>query len=639
MSEIFGLLNLNSDIIANFALQSHEIDKDIECERILRRSERRLKEIETSMPADSRPNFKQNDVDYIVSQVINALDGAEISFLSVELRIISYNLHRFVNNDCNFEFALRLLDDNWHDIYLNGLFFYLISSWHTISVKLRKSIYAIVKRHLSSYSGNIRKYQVLKQNIDFFDEVGPQRLSKLLRAKNFSIEKSPEILGLRPSDISRTYFSDVIISYVKNKVDIEFREIENILEKHRLDRTRKLIYANLIEDIELTNDIYRQDLLCRSARHVLGDINLSTTWSAFVGATSEDEARLQSAKEIIKTWGARQTVEAFFNICVQDPRRKKNWLNYIGQIADYRIVGSTSTRVKLQSNSSVAPLLRNCFIETNSHINQTAALVLFIRDKIFVEFSDVGSLYIYNSKNRVVNKIKRMRSIDSIADLKDTSIGRAVEQNSSWGAICNDEGCMRHSGDWEARFNKWMSCKLNIQPGEKKLISNYNSNDYCRDDINCEQQISSQNNSGGYNDDDFELYTNFVQKSLFDQSEKQSLSAIDNIQPGARIKEKIQGFYSKWIFDNTCRLIVNKSGLYILIKRSGRTYFLTSSIPEIFAGCNIWLKSQYRNNESYEVQIVNPKMAPKAVGIITTIAGSIEFNPFNSHKVELYKVL
>jgi hypothetical protein len=138
---------------------------------------------------------------------------------------------------------------------------------------------------------------------------------------------------------------------------------------------------------------------------------------------------------------------------------------------DYRIVGSTSVRTKLQANSEVAPLLRSCFIATNSKVSTTAALVLFIKDKVFVEFSDVGSLYIYNATNRIIRDIKKRRTLDSTSDLKDTSVGMAIDQYSSWSYIYNDEGRITHRGEWEERFRRWMREKMDMRPGQKVKYS------------------------------------------------------------------------------------------------------------------------------------------------------------------------
>ena len=60
MSDIYGLLNLNRDILENFALQGRLIENNVETDRILRNATRKLKAIEDKMQDDGkRPEFNQ----------------------------------------------------------------------------------------------------------------------------------------------------------------------------------------------------------------------------------------------------------------------------------------------------------------------------------------------------------------------------------------------------------------------------------------------------------------------------------------------------------------------------------------------------------------------------------------------------
>lgn len=472
MSDIYGLLNLNWDILENFALQGRLIENNVETDRILRNATRKLKAIEDKMQDDGkRPEFNQQSIEAVIEKVKREANGANEEWELKELRLVSYYMVRLRNEQKVFDHALWLLDNNWKDMFVNGLMFFLMNSWNICTDSLLIGVSELIKRHLVNYSGSIKRYLTLKRQTDLLEKAGPVRLATILSAKNIPLEDAPTLLGYKASSLSFPYFSDVIINYFKRKQEIDYDEMENIFSKHSLDRTKKLIYAYLVEKAEDSGDGNFQGSVVRSARRILGDINVSTTWSPFTGATAEDIWQLNKAKDLIIAWGARKTVDAFFDVCVQDPRRRKCWLEYVGSIMDYRIVGSTSVRTKLQSNSEVAPLLKSCFIETNSRISATAALVLFIKDKVFVEFSDVGSLYIYNSSNRVIRDIKRKRYLDSTADLKDTSIGMAIDQYSSWSYLYYDEGRITHRGEWEERFRRWMREKMEMRPGQKVKYS------------------------------------------------------------------------------------------------------------------------------------------------------------------------
>lgn len=49
MSSVYGLLNLNRDILENFALQGRLIENNVETDRILKNATRKLKAIEDRM--------------------------------------------------------------------------------------------------------------------------------------------------------------------------------------------------------------------------------------------------------------------------------------------------------------------------------------------------------------------------------------------------------------------------------------------------------------------------------------------------------------------------------------------------------------------------------------------------------------
>lgn len=655
MSDIYGLLNLNRDILENFALQGRLIENNVETDRILRNATRKLKTIENRMQDDGkRPEFNQQSIEEVIEKIKREANGANEEWVLKELRLVSFYLVRLRNEQKVFDHALWLLENNWKDLFVNGLMFFLMNSWNICADNLLIGVSEILKRHLVNYSGSIKRYLTLKRQIDLLEKAGPVRLATILSAKNIPLEDAPTLLGYKASSLSFPYFSDVIINYFKRKQEIDYDEMENIFSKHSLDRTKKLIYAYLVEKAEDSGDGNFQGAVVRSARRILGDINVSTTWSPFTGATAEDIWQLNKAKDLIIAWGARKTVDAFFDVCVQDPRRRKCWLEYVGSIMDYRIVGSTSVRTKLQSNSEVAPLLKSCFIETNSRVSATAALVLFIKDKVFVEFSDVGSLYIYNSSNRIIRDIKRKRYLDSTADLKDTTIGMAIDQYSSWSYLYYDEGRITHRGEWEERFRRWMREKMEMRPGQKvkysipKPVQTDNQQRFGIEILEDEKpapkiqtvtpKVERIESSWGVSISS--------QSSLFSEEEapisKPSPSSKSNTPyPGSRIKREIQGLQSKWIFDDTCRVMADKEGVYVNLKKNRRTYYIAPSKITKLEGCSIWLVSTYNSTQKYTVQLaiqneLTGKPYTQIWGTIERIGSDIVFVPLNGVKVNIH---
>lgn len=472
MNGIYGLLNLNPEILENFALQGRDIEKNEGNARILRESARRLKEIGKSvMVSSARPDFSTQSVDEVVGRIkaAAAKRDSKAQWSIRDLRIASYYMMRFQNSQLTFTYAIDLLKQNWRDLFINGLVFFLLNSWNTCSEDIRHQAYELLRDKLSKYSGGIHKYQQFRNHAELFDDEGPLRLSEIVWIKKIKLEESPTILGFKSSIFSYPYFSDVILNYIKKLSCSDLDYIEDILEKHTLDRTKKLAMAKLIVTAERSGDVLQQDLVSRSARRVLiSDISLPSTWAPFTGATEEEIILLKKAHELVTAWYARKSVEAFFEVVCQDPRRRLFWIKYTDYVKDFRIVGSTLIRTKLLSDGRVSTMLPRCFIETNSRVSTTAALVLYIGDKVFVEFSDTGSLYIYNDTNRLITPIKRLRSIDNTKDLKQPSMAMAVEQEQGWYGSKyyshNLEGRLTHQGEWEDRLRWWLKSIMNLSP-------------------------------------------------------------------------------------------------------------------------------------------------------------------------------
>lgn len=654
MSNIYGLLNLDSVILKNFALQGRYIEKNIELDRILRNATHRLDAIKEKMhDGGERPAFNSQSIDEVIAKVKRDSVSNEEQWSIKELRIVSYYLVRFRNQHNVFDYAIRLLETNWKDLYIRGLMFFLMNSWNSCPSNLLINVRGIIIRHLVNYAGPIKHYQILKNQVDLLESAGPIRLSALLSAKGLPPESAPKILGYKTSALSFPYFSDVIIDYFRQKQEVDYDEMEDIFRKHSLDRTKKMMYAYLVEKAEDSNDGNFQGAVVRSARRVLGDINLSTTWSPFTGATPQDIWQLNKAKDLVIAWGARKTIDAFFDICVQDPYRRKCWLEYINNIMDYRIVGSTSVRTKLQANSEVAPLLNSCFIKTNSRVSTTAALVLFIKDKVFVEFSDVGALYIYNASNYIIRGIKGKSSLDSTANLKNTSIGMAVENNYYWDYTYADEGKITHRGEWQDRLQRWMKNKMGIRPGQKVGYSipkpATEHLQYSRETIIAAKSAASSNSIASKTAQvgpARAASTSASERQLLVEKPRQSMaSSAENehntIKPGTRIKTEIHGIRSKRIFDDSCQVLADKDGIYIYIKSKQRTYYVSPSELIKPENHRIFLISSDHSKTKYEVRTAIWQSSVSSfnshtIGFIERSGSDIIYTTLDGKKVRIH---
>ena len=186
MSNIYGLLNLNQDILENFALQGRLIENNVETDRILRNATRKLKAIEDRMQDDGkRPYFNQQSIEEVIEKVKRETNGANMDWTIKELRLVSYYMVRFRNEQNVFDHALQLLENNWKDMFINGLMFFLMNSWNICTDNLLIGVSELIKRHLVNYSGPIKRYLILKQQTDLLEKSGPVRLATLISAKKF----------------------------------------------------------------------------------------------------------------------------------------------------------------------------------------------------------------------------------------------------------------------------------------------------------------------------------------------------------------------------------------------------------------------------------------------------------------------
>ena len=462
MSDIYSILNINSGIIQDFHLLADRV-ADHQIEKVINKNVRALKQIEERMFVDKGLNIAQQSIDEIISKVIRMAPSGDTSmdnWTIRELRIVSYYLMKLRDDNVCYLYALELLDKNWKNMFFNGLVFYLLNSWHSIESDYRDLTSQLLVRKLNSYSESNRRYGLWRNRANLFDSNGPVRMAALLKAKNMSMAEAPSLLGFKNTSIKQAYYSDVIVKYVETNHITNLDSIEQVFELHNLDRTKKLIFAYLVETEDRIGDGLRRAQLCRYANVKLGDVTLASSWAPFTGATEKEVQRLRKAMELVNMWFLQQIVESFFEICVQDRERKSFWLKYVQNrsITRFKIIGSTAIKRLLQSNSKIGSMFLRHFIETNSYSSQTSALALFMKNKMFVEFSDTGALYVYNQTHSMVKKVTNARyGISSTNELKIPSMNVLIEANTWGGYYYYEEGRMTHQGYWQQRLEGWLN--------------------------------------------------------------------------------------------------------------------------------------------------------------------------------------
>ena len=580
--DAFSLLNIDKQFIEDFSLQALGVT-DRRSEQALEKEMKRLADIEQSMLTDVKPTATKRSLDAIIKKVKSAIKGKNITWAAYELRTISYYIMYFEPNEIEFNYAIDLLSENWKPLFFNGLVFYILNTWNSIKPQYRTRVCKLINSQLKVYQGKNRKYLLLKSRGNLLEESGPLRMSALLEQKKMSITDAPTLFGFKPTSINMSYYSDVIVKYFSKSEHIDLDKIADVLIEHKNDRTTKLLLAELVRQAERSNDLFFQSRVSKLGNRLLSDVTLPAAWAPFPGATSEQITKLRRARELVNQWFVRQVIEVFFEICVQDFSRKFFWLKYCQYISKFYIVGSSLVRSKIQNDDRVGSILKTHFINTNSTKIQTAALIMFVKDKVFVEFSDLGALYVYKQEDSIIKFIKRgIKYISKIDDLKRPSMDPLIY--SSYGYLdFEEEGRMPHYDNWQFRLSKWMTSKIIYKTNFRYI-----------------------------EDEDNKMFqpVGYAQQSVKFEFREEQIPIFDEPEP---IIEKITYFKkfvaedvkSKTLENNRAYIVANIYGFYICVTKGGlsnRRYYhimpIPSPVPKYKVSGYLWFNKKNKNNWS-----------------------------------------
>lgn len=618
MADAYTLLNINQDVLKDFHLQANRID-DHQTEKVINQNLRKLKEIESRMFANEGITVSKQSIEEVLYKVVEASHSGATKmedWTMRELRIVSYYLMKLQNEDEVYSYALTLLDKGWKNMFFNGLVFYVMNSWNMIKPELRKNTCQLITKKLQQYSDNNRRYLMYKNHANFFEEAGPARMSALLTSKRQDVREAPQILGNRPSSFSQSYYSDVIVKYCE-KVDVEIDTLEEIFESHTDTRTKKLVFANLVVQADKSGDAVKQTQISKFINRILGDVTLAATWAPFPGATMDEALKLKDAMQLVNLWFARRIIETFFEVCVQDRDRKIFWLKYVQFVSGFKIVGSTMTKRALQNDPRTSTMFLRHFIETNSNYSQTSALVLCIKNKVMVEFSDTGALYVYNQGHNQTKFLRNgARYMSSTNDLKMPSMQQLVVLYDWGGQYHNEEGRMVHVGYWQTRLEKWMRDK--VLSKDNTAMSYFETKDdktFVAQDLPKEKPITKpvtvvqkpvveaspkpQKFTAKPQPTSQPVNRTTIQTSLFERPNTSMSSSAATPVPKAKqavYETKVAWMMSsKWVFNDTSRVVCNNRGYYVNISRGQRYVHLRGLIDGAKAIGNIWIKRPNSN--------------------------------------------
>lgn len=416
-----------------------------------------LKEISNRIDAIGSGVDKSIDINPILVYINKNESLPELSTKNEKkvLRALCYYLYEIKSSNAITN-ILQSLERKWQNSFYWGLIDYVFQFWNPVSQKFCR-VRDFLKNKLRSYDGTNPRYLFIRDNIKYLEDNGPIMLGVRLKSDKKPILSCTEVVGMSEQKITYKYFSDAIYSYYKYKFTecIGYEELVKVLNLHNNSLTDKsVIPLFIVKKKNLTTSW--KDALESLSKQRIGDCENYAKWSLPIEVETERHDLLKQAQNLIRIWTNEKYISIYFEKCVDDPRRKTFWLKYIKDIEKIRIAGSRVTKQTMSTDMRLTQLLHGKFIQGTNR-SDTSAIIMQIRGKIYIEFSETGNaLYVYQKHNLPIKNLFSCNTIQSVISLKQTYINQLIE--CIWGNECqNDYGRMVHSGEWERRLSNYIS--------------------------------------------------------------------------------------------------------------------------------------------------------------------------------------
>ena len=391
-----------------------------------------------------------------------------VGFDRRELRTLAYSLSysetgqsAIFANEQEFNFALHLLDSNWRDSFLFGIIDCYLRNWETENRTSLNRLAEFFTEKLKAYNGNRNTINAFKNNLKYFDpKNGDLVFGNELALKNIPIKEATKNLSLPESWFSYPYFSKVIVAYYdkkNNELSNLIDDFENALDFHKNINTNKRIVSKFIIQANKPENAALQDKVKYLAFKFIGDSENKGVWAEFYNATEKEKSDLINARKILNEWITRQFINVFFNVCLNDERRKRFWLNYAPQISSFKVYGPSFTKTRLKRDERIAEYLDARFTTVYSN-RDVSAFILYIGEYMIIEFSNEGfacCAYKMSSPNRPLLNNK----LNNVEDLRNSSLPLAIQSDSDY-YYTSEEGRLFHNSNWEHKFNHWLNEKV-----------------------------------------------------------------------------------------------------------------------------------------------------------------------------------
>lgn len=438
-------------------LNDHRIDK--------------LHKITEEVGASSFIFSGENLIPQVFKKFKSSINSTNASFERRELRTLTYaltyseqNTQTIFSNENELKYALVLLETNWRDSFLVGLIDCFLRNWETKHQKLLEQLEQFIVQKLDNYQGNRSTLISFKNNKRFFStKNGDLVLGDTISKLNKPIQEATKILGVPESWLDYPYFSKVIVTYYernKSKIVDEIDNLNDVLQKHNSTITSKRLISKIIIQTNQSQFTVLQDKIKSIAFKQIGDPSNTANWTVFENAIETEKGEIIQARNILNEWITQQFINVFFNVCINDDRRKRFWLRFASKISSFKVYGPLHTKNILKRDDRISEYVDARF-ETVSSKKDVSAFILYIGEYMLIEFSNEGYAF-YAYKINSAYKPSLSYQLNSVDDLRYGSMPMAIQSDAQYHYF-NDEGRLTHRDGnqiWETKFNSWINKKV-----------------------------------------------------------------------------------------------------------------------------------------------------------------------------------
>lgn len=428
----------------------------------------KLKKITEQVGAASF-NFNGNNlIPQVFKKFKSSIQSNNTGFDRRELRTLTYSLSysetgqsSIFNDEKEINHALQLLNSNWRDSFLIGIIDCYLKNWETENRTSLSMLAEFIREKLKTYNGNRTTINAFKINLKYFDlKNGDLIFGNELALKNAPIKEATKVLSLPESWFTYPYFSKVIVAYYDKKqseLSNMIDDYENALNFHKNSNTNKRIVSKFIIQANKPEYSALQDKVKHLAFKFIGDPENKSVWADFHNASEKEKSDLIIARKYLNEWITRQFINVFFNVCINDERRKRFWLKYAPHISSFKVYGPSFTKTLLKRDERIAEYLDARFTTVYSN-RDVSAFILYIGEYMIIEFSNEGfacCAYKMNSPRRP----SLNNRLNSVEDLRNSSLPLAIQSDANY-YYTSEEGRLFHNSNWEHKFNHWLKEKV-----------------------------------------------------------------------------------------------------------------------------------------------------------------------------------